>query len=240
MLSKSNIIVLSKIKYKDYDLIVRTYNKNRGAISYLIKGGLKSSKSSRAKSVYFQPLMQLSIEENYRPGQSLHYLKEVKSNYIYRTLYTNVYKSSIVLFLSELMANVLKEEEKNEDLYNFIETTFQYLDNEDNFANFHLLFLLKLSRYLGFQPESPKQSKYFFNLQTGSFEAESAGRYTISGKKLTRLKSLLGINFDDLYLIKMNTQERQEFLDVLLLYFELHLEGFRKPKSLTVLSEIFR
>ncbi|MFD1062423.1 DNA repair protein RecO [Winogradskyella litorisediminis] len=240
MLSKSSVIVLSKLKYKDYDLIVRTYNKERGAISYLIKGGLKSTKSSRAKSVYFQPLMQLSIEENYKPNQSLHYLKEVKTNYIYRTLYTNVYKSSIVLFLSELMANVLKEEEKNEDLFNFIETAFQYLDSEDNYANFHLLFLLKLSRYLGFQPETPKFESQYFNLQTGYFETTSKGRFSISGRNLTLLKALLGINFDDLDNIKMNASERQDFLGIVLLYFELHLEGFKRPKSLTVLSEVFR
>lgn len=240
MLSKSSIIVLSKIKYKDYDLIVRTYNKQRGAVSYLIKGGLKSSKSSRSKSVYFQPMMQLSVEENYKPNQTLHYLKEIKSKYIYKTLYTNVYKSAIVLFLSELMANVLKEEEKNEDLYNFIETAFQYLDNEDSFANFHLLFLLKLSRYLGFQPDNSKNEANYFNLQTGYFEFEDVGRYSISGKNLTLLKSLLGINFDRLQLVKMNAKERQDFLGVLLLYFELHLEGFKKPKSLTVLSEVFR
>lgn len=239
MLSKSSIIVLSKIKYKDYDLIVRTYNKERGAVSYLIKGGLKSSKSSQSKSVYFQPMMQLSVEENYKPNQSLHHLKEIKTKYIHRTLHTNIYKSSIVLFLSELLANVLKEEEKNEDLFDFIESAFQYLDAEDTFANFHLLFLLKLTRYLGFQPEESKNDSNFFNLHTGSFESVSKGSYSISGKNLKVLKKLLGTNFDVLPFVKLNSNERQDFLNMLLLYFELHLEGFKRPKSLTVLSEIF-
>jgi len=240
MIITSNIIVLSKIKYKDYDLIVRAYTKHRGSVSYLIKGGLKSSKTNRAKSVYFQPLMQLSVEENYKPNQSLQYLKDIKANYLYRSLYTNVYKSAIVMFLSELMANVLKEEEQNEDLFHFIETAFQYLDTEEQFANFHILFLLKLSRYLGFQPSESNDNSHFFNLRNGSFEATSKGHYSISGKNLTLLKQLLGINFDEVYLIKMSTKERHEVLSMLLLYFELHLEGFKKPKSLTILSEVFR
>lgn len=240
MIVKSTIIVLSKIKYKDYDLIVRTYTKHRGAVSYLIKDGLKSTKSNRSKSVYFQPLMQLAVEENYKPNQSLQYLKEVKSNYLYKTLHTNIYKSAIVLFLSELLSNTLKEEEKNEDLFSFLETAFQYLDNEDRFANFHLLFLLKLSRYLGFLPENPSDNSHFFNLQKGHFEETSKGHYSISGKNLTLLKQLLGTNFDSLSIIKMNAQERHDFLSMILLYFELHLEGFKKPKSLTILSEVFR
>lgn len=240
MLIKSNIIVLSKLKYKDYDLIVRSYTQHRGAVSYLVKGVLKPSKTNRTKSVYFQPLMQLSIEENYRPNQSLQYFKEVKSNYIYKSLHTNVYKSAIVLFLSEILAVVLREEEQNEDLYYFLETAFQYLDTEDSFANFHLLFLLKLTRYLGFQPDLPKENSLSFNLQTGHFENHEKRLYSISGKSLTLLKQLLGINFDALHTIKMNALERHDFLNMLLYYFELHLGDFKKPKSLKVLNEIFR
>ena len=240
MVIKSNIIVLSKIKYKDYDLIVRAYTKHRGAVSYLIKGGLKSTKSNRSKQVYFQPLMQLTVEEKYKPSQSLQYLKELKTSYIYKTLHTNVYKSAIVLFLSELLSQVLKEEEQNKDLYYFLETTLQYLDEEDHFANFHLLFLIKLSRYLGFQPEKSIEDASYFNLQTGSFENEYYSKHSISGKNLTFLKKLQGIDFDDVQDIKMNAQQRHDFLNMLLLYFELHLESFKKPKSLTILSEVFR
>lgn len=240
MIIKSNIIVLSKIKYKDYDLIVRAYTKHRGSVSYLIKGGLKSTKSSRSKQVYFQPLMQLAVEEKYKPNQSLQYLKELKTNYIYKTLHTNVYKSAIVLFLSELLSQILKEEEQNEGLYHYLETAFQYLDEENHFANFHLLFLIKLSRYLGFQPQKSIEDTSYFNLQTGSFENESNSKYSISGTSLTLLKRLQGIDFDKLYDIKINAKQRHDFLSILLLYFELHLEGFKKPKSLTILSEVFR
>ena len=155
MLSKNNCIVLSKLKYKDYDLIVKCYSEQRGVISYILRGILKSKKS-QTKTVYFQVLSQLQIVENYRSNQSLHSIKEVKPYYIYKSLHTNIYKSAIVLFLSEILSSVLKEEEKNEDLYNYLETAFQYLDNEGQFSNFHLLFLLKLTRYLGFQPESLK------------------------------------------------------------------------------------
>lgn len=238
MLSKNNCLVLSKIKFRDYDLIVKCYTQERGVVSYILRGVLKSKKS-QSKTVYFQALSQLQIEESYKPNQSLHSIKEIKLNYIYKSLYTNIYKSAIVLFLSEILSTVLKEEEKNLDLYNYIETALQYLDNEDKFSNFHLLFLLKLTRYLGFQPEQKFNKLDYFNLESGVFEAVESSIYSISGENLTLLKSLLGTNFDDLDLIKINAKQRQDFLNMLLHYFELHLGGFKKPKSLQVLNDVF-
>ncbi|MFP4844748.1 DNA repair protein RecO [Winogradskyella sp. PE311] len=238
MLTKNNSIVLSKIKYKDYDLIVKCYTAQRGVVSYILRGILKSKKS-QTKTVYFQALSQIQIEENYKPNQSLHSIKEVKLYYTYKSLHTNVYKSAVVLFLSEILSNVLKEEEKNEALYHYIETALQYLDNEEHFSNFHMLFLLKLTRYLGIQPENLNIEYPYFNLKSGVFEAFSTDIYSISGKNLTLLKQLLGINFDTLSTIKINAKQRQEFLNMLLYYFELHLGGFKKPKSLQVLNDVF-
>ncbi len=239
MLITSKIIVLHKLKYKDNDLIVNCYTKHRGAVSYLIKGALKSSKSNTSKSVYFQPLTQLNVVEDYKPNRSLQFLKEYKTYFLYRTLHQNIYKSAITLFLSEVLHISLKEEEENKELFNFLETSFQYLDTIENFANFHLLFLLKLTRYLGFQPETPNHDAYFFQLEIGTFSAKDEGGKSISGKNLTLLKQFMGINFDALSTIKISAENRQNFLNMLLNYFELHLEGFKKPKSLKVLSQIF-
>ncbi|WP_339752042.1 DNA repair protein RecO [uncultured Winogradskyella sp.] len=238
MLTKNTSIVLSKLKYRDYDLIVKCYTQQRGVVNYILRGVLKSKKS-QTKTVYFQVLSQLQIEENYKPNQSLHVIKEVKANYIYKSLHTNIYKSAIVLFLSEILTTVLKEEEKNEDLFHYIETALQYLDNEDQFSNFHLLFLLKLTRYFGFQPENLNSIYPYFNLKSGVFEASKNGIYSISGKNLILLKELLGTNFDALNGIRINAKQRQEFLNMLLYYFELHLGGFKKPKSLQVLNDVF-
>jgi DNA repair protein RecO (recombination protein O) len=238
MLTKNRCIVLSKLKYGEADLIVKCYTKERGLVSYILKGVLSSKKSSR-KVIYFQPLSQIDVEEKFYPKRTLHHFKEVKPYYIYRSLHTNIYKSAIVLFLSEILSFALNEEEKNEGLYSFIETALQYLDEEDNYANFHLLFMLKLTRYLGFQPEQENQGSDYFNLQSGVFEHSDNGIYSISGTNLTLLKRLLGTNFDDLGQLKIKSEQRQSFLNMLLFYFELHLEGFKKPKSLQVLNDVF-
>lgn len=240
MQTTQRCIVISKLKYKDYDLIVKCYTNQKGIVSYLLKGILKSKKSL-AKAVYFQELSQLNIEENYKPNRSLQYIKEVKFSYLYQTLHSNVYKSAIVLFIAEVLNATLKEEVPNAPLFNFLETALQYLDHQDEaFANFHLLFLVKLTRYLGFQPKAPKPNDLFFNLQSGVFERQATNNYSISNHNFTLLKQLLGTNFDTLSTIKINATQRQDFLNMLLHYFELHLDGFKKPKSLQVLNQVFR
>ncbi len=229
MLNKAKAIVLSKIKYRDNDLIVKCFTNHRGAVSYLVRGVLKTSKRN-SKAAYFQLLTQLEIEENFKENQTLQTIRDIKLNYPYATLHTNVLKSSIVIFLSEVLNSVLKEEEQNEQLYSYLETTFQWLDIKDQFANFHLLFLLNLTKHLGFFPEISNSEVNFFNLSKGAFEPQKSDLYSISGENLIILKQLLGTNFDDLEQIKLTSKQRQSFLTMLLLYFELHLGSFRKTK----------
>ncbi len=238
MLVKTNAIVLSKIKYRDNDLIVKCYTKNRGVVSYLLRGVLKSSKQS-SKVAYYQLLSQLQIEENYKPKQTLQFISEVKLNVVYHSLHTNVLKSAITMFLSEVLSSVLKEEEPNEALYNFLETTLELLDNETEFSNFHLLFLLELTKHLGFYPDTAQINFPYFNLTSGEFELKPQQVYSISGENLVTLKTLLGIKFDALHTVKLNSNQRQSFLNMMLLYYELQLGDFRKPKSLQIFNQVF-
>ncbi len=238
MLSTTNAIVLSKLKYRDNDLIVKCYTQEHGVISFLVRGVLKSKKSS-AKTAYFQLLSQIQVVFNYTKTRSLYTLKEVKSNTIYTSLHSHILKSSVVMFLSEMLSITLQEEEKNEALYSFLETTLLWFDAEDEYANFHLLFLLKLTKYLGFFPDITNVDGSYFNLEDGSFQMKYFGKYSVSGENLILLKQLLGIKFDALHTVKINAQKRQSFLNMILLYFELHLGSFRTPKSLQIFNQVF-
>jgi len=238
MLNKSKVIVLSKLKYRDNDLIVKCFTLHRGVVTYLLRGVLNSKKGS-SKAAYYQLLSQLQIDENYRQNQSLQTIKDVRLDYNFTSLHTNLFKSSIVMFLSEVLSAVLREEEENQQLYDYLETTFRWLDETDEFSNFHLLFLLKLTKHLGFYPDTSDVNQRYFNLYNGLFESKKANVYSVSGENLTTLKQLLGTNFDALDTIKLNSKQRQSFLAMLLLYFELHLGSFRKPKSLKIFNQIF-
>ncbi|HMC00808.1 MAG TPA: DNA repair protein RecO [Flavobacteriaceae bacterium] len=237
MLISTKAIVISKIKYGDHDLIVKCYTEELGVVSYMLKGILKSKRGN--KTAYFQLLSLLQIETIHKENRSLQNIKEVRLNRIYLSLHTNVLKSAIVMFLAEILTNTLIEEEKNKALFNYIETTFLWLDEHDNFSNFHLLFLLNLTRFLGFYPDTTQIDLNYFNLAEGKFETSETHNYTISGQNLILLKRLLGINFDELHTIKLNSKQRQSFLKIMLLYFDLHLSGFKEPRSLQLFNQVF-
>ncbi|MGB1307290.1 MAG: DNA repair protein RecO [Oceanihabitans sp.] len=238
MQASTKALVLSTLKYSDSDLIVKCYTQEFGVLSFILKGILKRKKG-KIKTAYFQLLAQLQLEIVYKKNRSLHNIADVKLNYQYANLQTNVQKTAVLMFLAETLSNALQEEEKNEFLFSYIETTMQWLDQQNQYANFHLLFLLKITKFLGFYPETKNMQFSYFNLQSGNFENLSNTIYSVSGQNLTLLKQLLGINFDALSTIKINAKQRHSFLSMLLLYFELHLGSFKKPKSLEVFTQVF-
>lgn len=238
MLVRTNAIVISALKYGEADLIVKAYTLSDGLKTYMLKGVLKSKKG-KFKASMFQSLTRLEIIANHRGGGRMEYLKEAKVANSYQSIYTHPIKMTMAIFLAEMLKNTIKEEEGNPSLFNYLEYSFEFLDATDKIANFHLLFLLNLTRYLGFQPEMEKNDLPVFNLLDGVFQDIPTNDYCIEGRNVDLLKNLLGTDFDAIQHIKMNQTSRNEFLSMLLLYYELHIEGFHKPRSLSVLNEIF-
>lgn len=230
-------IVLSTLKYSDTSLIVKCFTEEEGVKSYMLRGVLKSKKG-KLKPAYFQPLTQLQITATHTHKNTLNSIKEAQVTQHYVSIYTSIVKQSIVLFLSEVLSGIIKEEEENKQLYEYLETALNWLDTHSSIANFHLLFLLNLTRFLGFYPAIQKDA-IGFNLLEGSFTNTLVDKSTISGDELISFKKLLGINFDAIHNISFNKQERQSVLQIIIRYFEVHLDGFKKPKSLSVLETVF-
>tara|TARA_R110000868_G_scaffold343120_3_gene604147 strand:- start:13753 stop:14472 length:720 start_codon:yes stop_codon:yes gene_type:complete len=231
-------IVLTSIKYGDTSLIVRIFTLSDGIKSYLLRGIL-ASKKGKLKTAYFQPLIQLDLVASHKNKGTLESIIEARVSYHYQTLHTDISKNAITFFLAEMLGNSIHEEERNEGLFSFIEASLQWLDSHDEFANFHLYFLLSLTKYFGFYPDTNNMDFLYFDLLEGEFIKSPSLNAILSGENLKYFKELLGINFDAIQTIKLNKKNRQELLKTLVLYFELHLQGFRKPKSLAVLNEVF-
>lgn len=231
-------IVLSSLKYGDTSLIVKAYTQSDGLKSYLLKGVL-SSKKGKLKPAYFQPLTQLELVAHHKNKGALEGIREAKVIHPYKTLHTDIVKNSMVLFLAEMLTNSVQEQEKDLALYNYLEYSLNWLDAHDDIANFHILFLLNLTKFLGFYPDTHFKNATYFDLQEGQFLTAPTLNPILEGKSLEHFKIFLGINFDALKAIKMTKADRQALLQKLILYFGLHLHGFRKPKSLVVLNTVF-
>lgn len=237
MYVSTRAIVLSKLRYNDHDLIVKCYTQKFGIKSYLLRNVLKSKKG-KIKPAYFQLFSLIEIEADHKEHRALQYIREVKIYDKTDSIHTNVIKSSIVLFLAEITSYILKEEEPNTELYNYLETSIKWFEVHDTYANFHLLFLIEITKYLGFYPELKMDSSHF-DLLNGKFQDHESGIYCVSGEKITLLKTLLGIKFDGNKKLQMSVYQKRELLDMILLYFKLHLDGFYEPKSLAVLNQVF-
>ena len=238
MLVQTKAIVLTALKYGESDLIVKCFTEE-GVKSYLLKRILRA-KSKKINVAYFQPLTQLRLTANHNAKGNLNSIREARINHVYQSISYNVFKQSIVFFLAETLAHSLFEEERNPELFEYIETALIWLDTHEKTSNFHLLFLLNLTKYLGFYPEVENLTCAYFDLREGIFTNRKPFNNSIYGEKIILFKSLIGINFDVIGQLGLNSRSRNIMLDILLDYYELHLPAFKKPKSLNVLKEVFR
>lgn len=234
MLVKTKAIVISSLKYQEKSLIVKCFTQSDGLKSYFVPNAF-SAKKSNQKIAYFQPFSILEIEANHKNKGTLEHFKEIKLAYSYQTIATDVVKSSIILFLSEMLHHSIKEEEENENLFTFLETALLWLDNHEEITNFHLIFLLQMTKFFGFFPN--KANGNYFEMIDGVF-SEYQGTSCLNFQETELLKKLLDLKFDTQKKLFL-ASERQLLLKIIIDYYSIHLDGFKKPKSLDVLKEVF-
>ena len=216
MLQKTKGIVLHTLKYNDTSIIVDMYTELSGRASFLVT--VPRSRKAAVKSVLFQPLSFIEFEADYRPNATLYRVKEAKSFYPFSSIPYDPYKSSMALFLSEFLYRAIREEAENRPLFAYLQHSIIWLDEcGDGFANFHLVFLMRLSRILGLYP---------------NLEDYHTGDYF-------DLRQLMRMNYETMHLFGMSRAERTRCLTIMNDYYRLHLPDFPALKSLEVLKELF-
>jgi DNA repair protein RecO (recombination protein O) len=235
MLVKTEGIVLRTIKYSETSIITKIFTRELGLQSYLVKG--VRGEKSKNKAVVFLPGNILEIDVYKRNNKDLQFLKEFRFKTIYGSITFHIIKSSMMIFMIEVLNKALKEEETNESLYEFIESTFLQLDKtEPTKLNFHLHFLMQLTAHLGFIPtENYDNANCFFDLSEGIFLDDATGRLNCLDKQfsswvndLLTHKNLEGIN----------NHSRETLLNHILQYYSLHLPNFSDIKSHKILHEV--
>lgn len=242
MLVETNAIVLSTLKYGDSSLIARCYCKELGLKSFLLKGILSSKKGNLKKS-FFQPLSIIHLITQIKNGNriGLHYIKEVRIHYPLIEIPSDIKKNAVALFISEVLTKAITEEgAPNLSLYLFIEKNVIHLEEKVFSPLFHLKFMIELSQILGFYPNQTGMEKPFFDIKSGCFYGFSSSKYHIGGDLVLAFKKLLNTRFELLNEIRIPNPLRIELLNVLIDYFNIHLQGFGKIKSVDILHEIFR
>ncbi len=239
MIHSTRGIVFHHIKYSETSLIVKVYTELFGLQSYLIKG--IRSRKSKTKSSLLQHLSLLDMEVYHKEKSKIHHIKEMKPAYQYKTIPFDIRKSSIVLFINEILYKSIQEEEPNQYLFDFIYNSIQILDlSEAHFSNFHLLFMVQLTKHLGFFPKGNySKTKPIFNMQDGVFQKNLPLFSNCIEEPFSGYLNILQTHsFEESEKIKIAVNHRMELLQKLIDFYRMHLSGFREIKSHYVLSEV--
>ena len=147
MITKTRGIVLNYIKYGDTSIICKIYTEQFALQSYIING-IRNSKSKNIG--LFQPLNILDLVVYHKKTSGLQRIKESKLDYAYKTLHLDMKKISVCFFLSEFLNRISQNDDDQKDNFDFIKNSLIVFDRlEENYSNFHIQFLIKLSKYFG-------------------------------------------------------------------------------------------
>lgn len=222
MIYKTQGIVFRFTKFRETSIIVTIFTELFGLRSYIVNG-VRSSKTSGNKIALYQPLTLLDLVVYNREHANINRIKEAKCLYPYHSLSTDVKKATLAMFINEVINKTIKEESHTGDLFEFLSESLIELDRQvSRYENFHLIFLVKLSRYLGF----------------GVHEAKAVtGRAMMDERDEQALSALLEAGYTDPF--ALSNAQRRVLLDCLLKFYGEHLETFGEVKSVQVLRELF-
>jgi DNA repair protein RecO (recombination protein O) len=240
MLEKTTGIILHQIKFTDSGNIVQVFTRKFGRQSFLIRG--TRNRRQGKQNLHLQPLSIIDIVLYYKESRGIQTLKEYSVSFVPADIYNNIIKTSMALFLGEVLKTVLKEESSQDDLFDYIRDSIIYLDRlEEGYSNFHIAFLCGLSSFLGIEPgRRPDGDEYYFDMLNGAFlpVRPSHGNYAdleISGI----LSRFFSSSWHEMNKITLSGSTRNDVLSSLLKYYSIHLPSLKKINSLDVLKEVF-
>jgi DNA repair protein RecO (recombination protein O) len=239
MLTTTRGIVFHTIPYSDSRVIAKIYTEHSGIESFIIT--VSRSKKGKIKNNLLQPLTQLDLVVDYRERNNLHSVREISCSVPYQHLQDDIIKTSIALFLAEVLYKSVKEEEANEQLFSFLANSLHILDlQEEGVANFHLVFLLQLTKYLGFYPQpnlfGPKS---IFDLRDGVFRDKFPDHlHYLDAADARSLEYILMMNYSDMAEFALTGEMRRVMVRHILYYYDLHLHNMHEVKSHQVLEVV--
>lgn len=239
MLSKTKAIVIHSTKYNDTSSIVTMYTEQFGRTSFLVRG--LNNKRSVAKAAFFQPLTLVEVDMLHHPAKDIHTIKDIRITTPLTSINFNPVKNAIALFMSELLFRTIKHSTHDEQLFIFLSQSIEVLDCTDEIpANFHLVFMLKLTRFYGFEPNMTDSNDTFFDLINGEFlNSRPLHAHYLTRELAIDFKKLAKIDYFNMSDLVLSRNQRAQLLKSLTEYFRLHVTGFHGLNSLDVLHRIF-
>ncbi len=239
MLHKTRGIVFKTTDYGDSSVIVQVFTEKFGMQSYIING-VKKPKAKVSRNM-LQPLHLLDMVVYHKNTGNVQRIAELKNSPVLQTIPYDVIKSSIAIFLNEVLYKAIRQQSADDNLFGFVFSAIEWLDHQTSgLANFHLLFLLQLTRYLGFYPDRYLAGEAdYFDLKNGTFSRyKPDSTLYLSPPHTQNFTALLQCSFENMVQLKLTNDDRRYLIQKLLEYYALHIEGFGNIRSHEVLEEV--
>lgn len=240
MQTKTEGIVLRTVKYGDNKYVADLLTLADGRLSFAVN--LPKSNKGKLKKQLFQPLTLLDISYDLRPRLNLQRLAEASIHAPYSSIPFDPVKLPVTLFLADFLSHALGDVQGDAPLYLYIRDSMLWLDTQEGgCANFHLVFLLRLARFLGFFPNLEGYSEgACFDLQASCFTPQApAHRHFLAPDDARKLALLMRMNYPTMHLFRMSRADRNRLLDVALEYYAIHIPSFPELKSVDVVRDLF-
>jgi DNA repair protein RecO (recombination protein O) len=239
MLHKTRGIVFKTTDYGESSVIVQVFTEKFGLQSYIVNGA-KKPKAKIARNM-LQPLHLLDMVVYHKNTGNVQRIKELKNAPQLLTIPYDVIKSSLAIFLNEVLYKAIRQQSADENLFGFVFSAIEWLDHQtEGLANFHLLFLIQLTRYLGFYPDRYLAGGAdYFDLKNGVFSRNKPDSVLyLSPPNTQNFTILLQCSFENISQLKLNNDDRRYLIQKLLEYYSLHIEGFGNVGSHEILEEV--
>lgn len=240
MLHKTKGLVLSTINYNDKYVLVQIFTEQFGRVTYMVSKA--KGRNQKAPKSLFSPLAVLDLEVEHQATRDIQRVREARPQLHLFDISANLNKTSMAFFLSEFLSRVLRDTNDSKLLYNFLEQSVQILEMTDkSIANFHLVFMLKLTHFMGFYPNLEEYTQNdLFDMMNGEFVPyQPLHRHFINSYDSRSLSMLARITFENMHKFAFSRQDRINIINRMLEYYRLHLYDFPALKSLDVLHELF-
>ena len=240
MFHKTHAVVLNTINYNDKYILASVYTNVFGRVTYMVPKS--KSKAARIQKSLFSPLAILDMEVEHLPSRDIQRIKEVRTLSPLYSIQGNMVKTSVVLFLSEFLSRVLKDTDEYQIIFNYLNDSIQILEESQNgLANYHLVFILKLTRFLGFYPNLENYTEGdYFDLVNGTFvNRQPVHRHYVNRQEGKALSLLSRINYENMQYFQFSRQDRVNIINRMIEYYRIHLHDFQELKSLDILHELF-
>ncbi|MBP1640397.1 MAG: hypothetical protein H6Q17_1980 [Bacteroidetes bacterium] len=191
---------------------------------------------------FLQPLSLVDLEIEMVPDRELHQIKEARPSQIVSSIQMNPVKNALALFLAEFLYRTLREMQTDKQLFRFLQQSVLVLErSEQGIANFHLVMMLHLTRFLGFFPNTETAGRrFYFDMENGIFtSACPLHKHFLRPTESAVLYQLMRINYENMHLFRFSRAERVDILEYVLAYYRIHLVEIGELKSLAVLTELF-